>query len=102
MKVKKLFLSSCHFDGMLSGLGCALYDFIIQFSGLGWSPLETFPRSLMKNFDSVGTSATVILCHHFIGEFMKVIAGDFYNVKDSVTNISNSSPKLTVSIIGVV
>ena len=56
----------------------------------------------MKNFDSVGTSATVILCHHFIGEFMKVIAGDFYNVKDSVTNISNSSPKLTVSIIGVV
>ena len=31
MKVQKLFLSSCHFDGMLSGLESALYDFIIQF-----------------------------------------------------------------------
>ena len=32
MKVQKLFLSSCHFDGLLSGLGCALFDFIIHFA----------------------------------------------------------------------
>ena len=50
MKVKKLFLSSCHFDGMLSGLGCALFDFYhtchCNFYDQSWSPLKTFPWSL--------------------------------------------------------
>ena len=49
MKVQKLFLSSCHFDGLLSGLGCAFS--ILSYISLQilWPSLESIENFSLES-----------------------------------------------------